>query len=185
MPLRPPQEAVFPPDLFQSADVGLATWWVLHTKPRTEKALAERLLATGISYFLPQYAKIASQGVRRRTSYLPLFPGYLFLRGPADDRTVALKTNYVAGCLDVPDQRILHRQLSQVHQMMVHDPAGCRPEADPRVGALVEVTEGPFAGMTGRVIEINGGYQFVVEVEFIGRGVAITLGHWMFRRIAD
>ena len=57
----------------------------------------------------------------------------------------------------------------------------CRPEVDTRVGTRVEVTGGPYAGLTRRVVEVGGGYQF--EVEFIGRGVAVHLDHWMFRRL--
>jgi hypothetical protein len=62
-------------------------------------------------------------------------------------------------------------------------PAADRPEADTRVGTWVEATGGPFAALTGRVVEVGGGYQF--EVEFIGRGVAVHLDHWMFRRLSQ
>jgi hypothetical protein len=53
------------------------------------------------------------------------------------------------------------------------------------VGTRVEVTGGPFAGLTGREVEDGGGYQFVVEIEFTGRGVAFPLDHWMFRRLGQ
>lgn len=185
MPLLPLQDVVFPADLFGTADNPVGAWWVLHTRPRAEKALGGRLLRAGVSFFLPQYAKPLSRGGRRRTSYLPLFPGYVFLRGTPDDRALALGTGLVAGSLAVPDQWALHGQLAQVYRVMSHDLTACRPEADPRVGSRVEITDGPFAGMTGRVTEVSGGYRFVVEVEFIGRGVAVTLDHWMFRRLAD
>jgi transcriptional antiterminator RfaH len=183
MPLLPLKDVVFPADLFATVLDRGAAWWVLHTKPRTEKALGERLLRSGVSFFLPQYAKLLNRGGRRRTSYLPLFPGYLFLRGTPDDRARAMATGLVAGALAVPDQPSLHGQLAQVYRVMSNDVAACRPADDPRVGNLVEITEGPFAGMTGRVTEVSGGYRFVVEVEFIGRGVAVTLAHWMFRRL--
>lgn len=184
MPLLPLLDVVFPDDLFgDAAPAAAAAWWVLHTKPRAEKALGGRLRRAGVSFFLPQYAKPLTRGGRRRTSYLPLFPGYLFLRGLPDDRARALATGLVAGSLAVPDQPALHGQLAQVYRVMSHDMAACRPADDPRVGSLVEITDGAFAGMTGRVTEVGGGYRFVVEIEFIGRGVAVTLDHWMFRRL--
>lgn len=183
MPLLPLRDVIYPPDLFGTPPSPDGAWWVLHTKPRAEKALGDRMLRAGVPFFLPQYAKALTGGGRRRTSYLPLFPGYLFLRGSPDDRARALATGLVAGSLPVPDQNALRTQLEQVYRVMSHDLAACSPEADPRVGTLVEITDGPFAGLTGRVTEVGGGYRFVVEVEFIGRGVAVTLGPWMFRRL--
>jgi len=183
MPLLPLQDIVYPAALFETPAGPDTAWWALHTKPRTEKSLGGRMLRAGVPFFLPQYAKLLTRGGRRRTSYLPLFPGYLFLRGTPDDRARALTSGLVVTSLKVPDQQALQAQLEQVYRVMTHDLSACRPEADPRVGTLVEITEGPFAGMTGRLTEVSGGYRFVVEVEFIGRGVAVTLGPWMFRRI--
>jgi hypothetical protein len=34
------------------------------------------------------------------------------------------------------------------------------------------------------VTEVGDGYRFTIEVEFIGRGVSVTVDHWMFRRLA-
>ena len=44
---------VFPEDLFSAVRTD-RTWWVLHTKPRTEKALARDLRHAGVPHFLPQ-----------------------------------------------------------------------------------------------------------------------------------
>jgi transcriptional antiterminator RfaH len=184
VPALPLGDVVYPADLFDAAPAADGAWWVLHTRPRAEKALGEKVRAAGLPFFLPQYAKTRRQAGRTRTSYLPLFPGYLFMRGTPEDRVRALKTNLVAKCLPVPDQRALHRQLAQVYRIVTHDPAACRPRDDPRIGSLVEITEGPFAGMIGRVTEVGGGYTFVVEVEFIGRGVSVTVDHWMFRKVS-
>jgi transcription antitermination factor NusG len=184
VPVLPLGDAVYPPELFDKAPAPDRAWWVLHTKPRAEKALGEHVSRAGIPFFLPQYARTRRRAGRVRTSYLPLFPGYLFLCGTPDDRVRALKTNLVANSLPVPDQAKLSRQLAQVYRVMTHDLEACRPADDPRIGSLVEITAGPFAGMAGRVTEVAGGYTFVVEVEFIGRGVAVTVDHWMFRTVA-
>ena len=90
----------------------------------------------------------------------------------------------MANSLPVPDQARLHQQLAQVYRVMTHDLAACRPADDPRMGSLVEITDGPFTGLVGRVTEVGGGYTFVVEVEFIGRGVSVALDHWMFRKLS-
>lgn len=185
MPLKPPSDCLFPASLFGDPAEPGREWWVFHTRPRAEKALGDELQRGSVPYFLPQYAKTLTGGGRVRTSYLPLFTGYVFVFGMPEDRARVAATKHVANCLAVPDQARLHRQLGQVHRLMTHDMTGCSPEDAPRVGAIVEITEGPFTGLVGRVTELAEGYRFTIEVEFVGRGVSITVGHWMFRRLAD
>ena len=53
-------------------------------------------------------------------------------------------------------------------------------EIDPhplvRVGSLVNVVDGPFSGAAGRLIEgVGRRSQLLVEVEFLGRAVAVPI----------
>src|SRR5438552_1484350 len=106
MPLLPAEPSLFPVDPFQSPGqiTGQERWLVLHTRPRSEKALTRRLLKRQISYFLPQYRKEWRHRGRRLSSYLPLFPGYVFLFGDWQARLHALETNLVANVLNDFDQ---------------------------------------------------------------------------------
>jgi len=79
--------AVDPVRLFGAPDVerpgsrALDSWCVLHTRPRAEKALARWLASRDLCFYLPLYERnyVAQRRVVR--SLLPLFPGYVFLRG--------------------------------------------------------------------------------------------------------
>ena len=50
-------------------------------------------------FFLPLHERHWRNRGRQFRSYLPLFPGYVFLRGTADERLKALETNLVANVL--------------------------------------------------------------------------------------
>ena len=182
MPILPREPMVFPEDLFSAVRTD-RTWWVLHTKPRTEKALARDLRHAGVPHFLPQYARRQKTKSRETTTYLPLFTSYLFMRGEPQDRLTALQTDHVANCLDVPDQTSLQDQLSGICRVVTHDPTQCEPRVSVGVGDLVEVLEGPFAGMTGHVIRVEAGYNFIVGVRFLQQSVEVPLGHWAFRSL--
>src|SRR5579885_1847317 len=89
MPLLPLEPFVHTVDLLPTpsqASQALGSWWVLHTRPRAEKALARKLLALRQDFFLPLYQKRLRIRGRSLTSYVPLFPGYVFLRGDAAAR---------------------------------------------------------------------------------------------------
>src|SRR6266550_2975427 len=79
-------------------------WFVLHVKSRHEKALARELRFTGIDYYLPLVSKPAYYGRHKVFVQMPLFPGYLFLRGSIEDCYRANGQKRVARILNVCDQ---------------------------------------------------------------------------------
>src|SRR5262245_62068409 len=163
MPLIAAQCPIFPENLFECTENELGAdqqWWVLHTRPRAEKALARRFLKERISYFLPQFKRKWRQGGRAFCAYRPLFPGYIFLLGSHDARLAALTSNLVARVLCVEDQSQLLHDLRQVHQLMQQGNS-LAPEDRLQTGSMVEIAYGPFAGMEGKVIFRNK-LRFVV-----------------------
>src|SRR5918911_590843 len=107
MPLLAQEPFVYPHDLLcnpPDGDDGQRRWWVLHTRPRAEKALARRFFSRGTAYFLPQHRKQWHSRGRLLTSHLPLFPSYVFLYGDNQARVQALETNVVARVIPVADQ---------------------------------------------------------------------------------
>jgi hypothetical protein len=56
-------------------------WFVLHTRSRQEKAVASDLMALGVDFFLPLLKQARYYGGRKRSIELPLFSGYVFVRG--------------------------------------------------------------------------------------------------------
>src|SRR6516165_139504 len=83
MPLLPLEPFVYPDDLLDQPVLlpeASARWWVLHTRPRAEKSLARRLLRTATPFFLPLRKRQWRHRGRLLCSYVPLFPGYVFLR---------------------------------------------------------------------------------------------------------
>jgi transcription antitermination factor NusG len=57
------------------------------------------------------------------------------------------------------------------------------PEERLSPGMWVEITNGPLAGLTGQIIRRGGNARFVVEVQFIQRGVSAELEGWTIQPI--
>ena len=84
MPILEQEPDVFPDDLFDGARCSGESepWWALYTRPRCEKELLRRLRAWEIPSYCPLIPRsFRSPAGRRRTSYMPLFRGYVFFRG--------------------------------------------------------------------------------------------------------
>jgi len=189
MPILPAEPDCNPPNLWDGdgstpaeADV---CWWCLHSKPRQEKATARELRRAGIDYYLPQVAKESHtpQG-RKIRSVVPLFPGYLFMRGDRNDRLVALRAHRLVGILEVADQEAIARDLRQIYTMLS---SGMTVSHEPivPVGANVRIATGPLAGLVGKVVRRGKRDQFVAVVRFLGRGAMVDLRDWQVERVDE
>lgn len=173
MPILKPEVDVFPGELFDLSSEEFP-WWVAHVRSRQEKLASREALHRGVPFFLPKYEKVARQDGRRRTSFLPLFPGYLFFRGLYDARSEILKTNLCVRILEVIDQASLNADLLQVRQLQLAGlPLIVVPEL--KAGDPVRITEGPFCGITGVVLKEKGKTRLIVSVRFIHRSVCVEL----------
>ncbi|CAH0334843.1 Transcription antitermination protein RfaH [Flavobacterium sp. CECT 9288] len=58
----------------------MMNWYVLYTKPKSEKKVAERLTEMGINAYCPIITKITQWSDRKKKVQLPLFNSYIFVR---------------------------------------------------------------------------------------------------------
>jgi len=186
MPLLPLEPYLFPGDLFENpthTTDGNERWWVLHTRPRAEKALARQFLARSLPFFLPLYHQQWRSRGRLQRSYLPLFPGYIFLRGNDEVRVAALTTNLIANVLPVPDQGRLAADLTHVNHLIASGSV-LTPEDHLEPGTPVRITAGSFAGLDGKIIRRGKNLHFFIEVQLLQRGVSVEIESWMFQPVA-
>jgi len=181
MPLVRLETALFSPDLLERPPrEESCRWWVVHTRPRAEKALARALHVRNLSFYLPLNTRQWRSRGRFFSSQAPLFPGYLFLHGDEPARLHALETNQVALVLPVPDQVQLEDDLRRLERLIC---AGgpLRPEERLEPGDPVAITVGALNGLTGRILRRNHHLRFLVEVEFLRRGVSVEIESWMIQ----
>lgn len=149
-------------------------WHVVHVKPRCEKKLAGYCAASAIVCDLPLREETKIYQRRRVTVTKPVFPGYCFLNYSEAQRVDVLKSNLLVRVLDVVDQDQLVRELAQVHQALTVDPTldAC---AAFQAGKRVSIRSGPFCGLEGVVQMVRGKARVVLNVEMIGRALAVEV----------
>ena len=180
MPILPKQRDLFPADLFEvawsaAADVREACWVAFYTLARREKDLMRRLEPLGVPFYAPLVRRrLHSAGGRIRTSYVPLFPGYVFARVDEDQRRAALATNTISRWLSVPDQQMLEHDLRDIKQL-IDSEIPLTPESRIEQGQSVRVRSGPLRGLEGVVVNRKGEQRLVVSVRFLNQGASIEL----------
>ena len=163
---------VYPPDRTVRDLTG--EWRVAHTRSRHEKALAADLQTWNVSYFLPMVRRTLVIRGRRFHGMFPLFPGYLFFAGDAEDRYRALTTSHVANVIEVVDQARLIDELSQI-EMALANPSGLDPFPFLQKGKRCRIARGPLAGIQGVVVQRDGITKLVLQIEMLGQAVATEI----------
>jgi len=152
----------------------IGQWFVIHTKSRQEKALAQALDAMKVAYYLPLVKKTIYHGKRKLTSQLPLFPGYLFLRGELDDAYLADRTKRIARVIRMVDQDLIHNELRNIHIAITKD-ATLAPYPYLKKGIWVEVRSGPFQGIRGIIESRTKSDRLVLQIKTLGQATSLEI----------
>jgi len=151
-------------------------WFVIHTKTRQEKVFEQTLGAMNIACFLPLVSKVCYYGRRQNRTQVPLFPGYVFLRGELDDAYSADRTKRVVRIIRVVDQQRIHRELWSLYLALTQDDAPLDPFPYLKEGIWAEVRSGPFQGLQG-VIEKRDcrDNRILLQIETLGQAMSLEI----------
>jgi transcription antitermination factor NusG len=159
---------------FERVSVLPGVWHLLHTRSRQEKALAETMSAKGIGVFLPLVEVTRTYGRRKASVGLPLFPGYVFLKGALDDAYEADRTKRVAGIIPVVNQAQLAWELRNLALALA-----ARVPLDPypylRAGVRVEIRSGPLAGIQGVVESRLKRDRLLLQIDVLGQATSLEI----------
>lgn len=149
-------------------------WFVAHVRPRCEKKLVQYCERERIAATLPCYQ--AAHKYRRKTVVFekPLFPGYVFLRMPNELRRKPQQSDCVARLLEVTDQELFSRQLSEILDALE---TGLEIRLAPSIGEgmRVKIKHGPLQGTEGWVEQRRGMSTVLLRLDFIGQAAAVKV----------
>jgi transcription antitermination factor NusG len=180
MPLLPREPDMFPEDLF-SLPEDAYPWVVAHVRSRQEKVLARHLAQHAVPYYLPQVETQRKRGGRNYKSYLPLFPGYVFVRAGADRRETLWRSNVIANLIEVNQGQQFAAELRQIRELQLAG-ASFRVEETFAAGDAVRVTGGAFAGYQGSVVRERGRVRLIVQISLIRQAVSVEFERGVLSR---
>ena len=182
MPILAKETDIYPADLLEHDQIGREAdrqWFAIYTRSRREKDLMRRLKTMGVSFYGPTVKKPQrSPSGRIRTSFMPLFPNYVFVYGDSDSRYQALETNCVSSCVPVVDGEALSGELRSLRRLIESDaPVTVEERLEP--GDRVRVKSGPFRGVGGVIVGQRGRQRLIVSVSFLQQGASIEIDNFL------
>jgi transcription antitermination factor NusG len=169
MPILRRESDIFPPTLF-SLPLDVAPWEIVHVRSRQEKALARLLTERRQPFYLPQVEKTMRRSGRTFTSFLALFPGYVFIRRTEEMRQVLWASGAVARVIPVEDQKLLTDELRQIRALQ-ESGAILLPRSDLAPGDQVRITQGVFNGYVGTVVRERDASRLIVSITALNKSV--------------
>jgi len=178
VPILAREEDLFPRNLLDTnlrADRDDVGWWAFYTRSRREKEMMRRLRGMNIAFYGPLVPKRnRSPSGRVRTSYMPLFPNYVFVHGDDSSRSAAMTTNCASNHVRVPDGVELTRELRQIFQLIERG-ISLTPETRLQPGTRVRVRSGALRGQEGVIVSRHVQTRLVVTVNFLQQGASVLL----------
>lgn len=145
-------------------------WYVVYTKPKWEKKVAEQLLQKGIECYCPLISQIKQWSDRKKKVEVPLFNSYVFVRLNEADRNLVFQSSGVVRYLFwlgkpaiVRDEEIdtIKKWLSAPDQYEIS-------VSSLQVGDKVVLESGPFKSHEAVVREVNRNDNYVLLLESMG-----------------
>lgn len=159
-------------------------WYVLHVRPRQEKALVDHLSEADLALYVPLWPQVRFYGKRKKKVELPLFPGYAFLKGDRDAVILADRTKRLVGVIDVQNQDVLAWELGGVNALLeCGEPFVAHSGLT--IGQRVCVRSGPLKGIQGLVESVEKSDRIVVQVETLGRAVSVEVDMSLVDPVGD
>jgi transcription antitermination factor NusG len=151
-------------------------WWALYTRHQHEKTVAEMLSNKGFDVFLPLYDSMRRWKDRSKLLSLPLFPGYVFVRGGLSRKLQVVSTPGVHMILYrgeqiavIPDAEI------QAIRTAVDGRYRIEPHPFLKCGDRVRMIRGSLEGVEGILTRKKNYIRLVLSVEMLAQSVAVEV----------
>lgn len=152
-------------------------WFVIYTKPLTEKKVAERIRQIGLSVYLPLYTTIKQWSDRKKKLEKPLISSVVFVQCSAAELQLLYNVQGFS--------RILHHNgkpaVVQAHEIqnlrILLQEVGVA-ELEPikiQPGAAVEVTRGPFKGVIATAVQVLNSMRLLIEIKQLGIAFSVNV----------
>ena len=159
-------------------------WHALYTRHQNEKTVARVLTGKGFETFLPLYPTVRrwKNGIKQLP--LPLFPCYVFLRGPLDRWLPVLTTPGIHTLVGFGGKpAIISCSEIEAIRRVVESRAKAEPHPFIKCGDRVRIEAGLLEGLEGILLRKKNQWKVLLSVELLERSVVVEVDASMVERV--
>lgn len=141
-------------------------WYVVYTKPKWEKKVAEQLRDKGIECYCPLITQVRQWSDRKKKVEVPLFNSYVFVQLPDSERNAVFQSVGVVRYLFWLGKPAIVRdeEISIIKKWLDPSEGNDVSVLSFEVGDTIQLDSGPFSSQKAIVQEVtNTHYVLVLE----------------------
>lgn len=166
-----------------------AAWFVFYTLSKHENKVCQLLQKKKYDAYLPTQKVIRQWSDRKKKVVVPLFTNYVFVKTLPAELYYILRT---AGVIKVltENQRpvpIPEDEMDRIRLIMRGDTeieVDCY-EKELTPGSFVKISEGPFAGLEGRLLKNKGSCRLLVELKTLHKILKVEISADNLKKIYE
>jgi transcription antitermination factor NusG len=151
-------------------------WYVVYTKPKWEKKVAEQLKEKGVECYCPLIIQVKQWSDRKKKVEVPLFNSYVFVQIEESNRNdVFLSTGVVRYLFWLGKPAIVRdEEIQTIKKWLDGSQVNEITIEQYQVGDRVKVASGPFSSQEAIIQEVNKTH-FVLVLESLGCVLKMSL----------
>ena|ERR1700675_15569 len=160
-------------------------WYALFVRSNQEKRVAVFLNSLRVEHFLPCYVSVRQWKDRRVKLEMPLFPGYVFVRLPFQERMKVLTIRQVVSLVGTKNSPsvISDSEIAGIRAGVEHGWA--EPHEYLEAGQRIVITDGVMCGMEGILLTVRSRARVVISIQSIGRAFVVEVSANCVRPLHD
>lgn len=152
-------------------------WHVAYTSSNAERKVQSKLEKLGFESYLPMHIVERNWSDRKKRLVVPLFPNYIFVKTSPNKRietfTIREIVRYVSfggAPVSVKDTII-----NSIKTILMENREVNVIENNISIGSPIKIINGPFTGMEGILLSMNGNTRFVLKIDSLQKAISINI----------
>ena len=160
----------------KAAHLAELNWYVLYTKPRHEKKVAERLIGEGYTVYCPLHKVVRNWSDRTKVAQEPLFKGYVFIQLEEHKRDEVFAFPSTVRYLFWQRRPAIVRkeEIATIQKFLGHYHHERLKVTDITPGRYVRITSGKFMNEEGVLLDASNS-KALVQLKELGIQLSLNL----------
>lgn len=150
-------------------------WYVIYTRPKSEKKIFAKLQKKKIETFLPLQKVMRQWSDRKKKIEVPLFPNYLFVHISSLQRWNVLSVDGVVRFLQFDGKSAI---ISETEINTIRGSLSRNPEVSHErfhKGDQVVISQGPLKSLEGILVNVKGKKRLAIRIDTIDRSILVDV----------
>ncbi len=167
----------------------MTCWYVLRTRPNAEFKVNSRLMESGVESYLPVYSSLRQWSDRKKKIQRPLVSSVVFVHCAKEELFGLTRLEGVSGILyflgvpamvrmsEIETLKCMEREWDKDSIEYIHETFG--------PGDIVRVMRGPFKGLYGNSVDMNGKHRLFITIDSIGTKFTVSVPKSFVRKVTN